>query len=249
MMADFETLETIELDTPEDGADYDGWGIENNEILKRLSQAIGAGLAITADGGEYVLTERENTNLVMRPTAVLASALTIKTREGVQRLWLVVNDTDGAFPVGVRCSPAGAVAYVGKGRKALVWSDGVDCYALDSAALTGLNDPNGASSTTRSIRQISGPDTLVLADAGNVVHSVGGSAAPLTIPAYADVPFPVGTQIDLGQEGDGVFSVEPDTGVTLNSEGGKRTLADRFLPATLVKTATDTWTLYGSLVA
>lgn len=89
--------------------------------------------------------------------------------------------------------------------------------------------------------------TLVLGDAGDLVEMGSASAQTLTIPTNASVAFPVGTKIDVLQTGAGECTVSPASGVTLNSEGGKRKVNAQWQAATLIKRATDTWVLIGAL--
>lgn len=90
--------------------------------------------------------------------------------------------------------------------------------------------------------------TLVLADRGKLVELGNANPITLTIPANASVAFPVGTKIDLLQTGAGQVTVSPAGGVTVNAKTGLKT-SGQWAAATLVKRATDTWVLIGSLSA
>ena len=89
--------------------------------------------------------------------------------------------------------------------------------------------------------------TLVLSDAGKLVEIGKATAATLTIPTNATVAFPVGTKIDILQTGAGQVTVA-GAGVTINATPGLK-LSAQWAAATLVKRATDTWVLIGSLSA
>lgn len=91
--------------------------------------------------------------------------------------------------------------------------------------------------------------TLVLADANSVVIMGGSSAQTITIPTNTSVPFPVGTQITFIMGGAGAVVFAPGSGVTLQSKDTKRTIDGQYASATLVKIATDTWSLIGALKA
>lgn len=91
--------------------------------------------------------------------------------------------------------------------------------------------------------------TLVLTDAGKVVRGSNASAITITIPLDSAVAFAVGTQIAVEQLGAGQISIAPYSGVTLNSRSSMRKLSAQYAGAALVKTATDTWWLEGSLSA
>jgi hypothetical protein len=91
--------------------------------------------------------------------------------------------------------------------------------------------------------------TFVLADAGKVVRGSNASAITITIPLDSAVAFAVGTQIAVEQLGAGQISIAPYSGVTLNSRSSMRKLSAQYAGAALLKTATDTWWLEGSLSA
>jgi hypothetical protein len=88
--------------------------------------------------------------------------------------------------------------------------------------------------------------TLVLSDTGKLITLTSSSAITLTIPTNASVAFPIGTQIDLSQMGDGKVTFA-GAGVTINSKGGNKAIADKFVGVSLIKTDTDTWLLLGDL--
>ena len=70
----------------------------------------------------------------------------------------------------------------------------------------------------------------------------------LTIPANSSVAFPVGTQILIARLGTGTVQVLITTD-TLYSVSSNRFLASRYSGATLVKTTSTTWYLFGDLSA
>lgn len=90
--------------------------------------------------------------------------------------------------------------------------------------------------------------TLALTDAGKLVTLANASAITLTIPANASVAFPVGTVINLLQLGAGQVTVAI-TSDTLSSSGSKTKLTGQYSAATLVKTASTTWVLFGDIAA
>jgi hypothetical protein len=89
--------------------------------------------------------------------------------------------------------------------------------------------------------------TFVLADAGKIVWFTNAAAVTVTIPPNSAVAFPVGTQIDVAQSGAGQVSFTPGSGVTLNSVDTSRKLLKQYAAGTLIKGATDTWLLTGSI--
>lgn len=91
--------------------------------------------------------------------------------------------------------------------------------------------------------------TLVLTDAGRLIEMNVGSANTVTIPLDSSVNFPIGTKIDIVQTGTGATQISPTSGVTLNSDGNKRTLNAQWAAASLVKRAANTWILIGNIKA
>lgn len=87
--------------------------------------------------------------------------------------------------------------------------------------------------------------TPVLADNGKLVTLSNASAITLTVPTNVSVAYATGAQINIQQIDAGQVTIVGDTGVTVNGTGTK--LRTQWSAATLVKTATDTWTLIGDL--
>lgn len=90
--------------------------------------------------------------------------------------------------------------------------------------------------------------TLVLADAFKLVTMGNASANALTVPPNSSVAFPVGTRIDVGQDGAGQTTIVADSGVTIRTPE-TLLLRKQWGKATLIKRATDTWDLEGNLEA
>jgi hypothetical protein len=89
--------------------------------------------------------------------------------------------------------------------------------------------------------------SLVLGDANKIVELNSASAIGLTVPRYANVAFPTGTQILVSQYGAGQATVIAGSGVTIRSAGAKLKLNSQYSGATLVKIGTDEWYLFGDL--
>lgn len=87
--------------------------------------------------------------------------------------------------------------------------------------------------------------TLVLTDVAKIVTLNNAGAITLTVPPNASVAFPIGTQIVIAQIGAGQVTVS-NPGVTVNSNGTKKKLNGQYAFATLWKTGTDTWYLFGN---
>jgi hypothetical protein len=123
---------------------------------------------------------------------------------------------------------------------------------LNSTATTLSGVPGqltAKSDITRSINPQTGTTyTFVLADAGKACEFTNGSAIAVTIPLNSSVAFPTGTQIDVMAGGAGKVTFAGAGGVTLKSFNSYKSLAGQEAGGTLLKTATDTWRLMGSLI-
>lgn len=87
--------------------------------------------------------------------------------------------------------------------------------------------------------------TFVLADNGKLVTLDNAGSVTVTVPANTSVAFATGAIINLQQIGAGQVTVAGAAGVTLNGTGTKTRA--QWSAASLVKTATDTWTLIGDI--
>lgn len=109
---------------------------------------------------------------------------------------------------------------------------------------------NNFATATISINAQTGTSyTLVLSDSGKIIEMNNAAANLVIIPLNATVPFPIGTQIEVVQTGAGATSASIVSGVTLNSEAGKRTINTQWQGASLIKRGTDTWIMMGALKA
>lgn len=90
--------------------------------------------------------------------------------------------------------------------------------------------------------------TFQLSDANLIVEGSNGSATTFTIPTNATAEFPVGSTITIIQTGAGQITISPASGVTLNGTPGTK-LRTQWSVATITKRATNTWIIYGDVVA
>ena len=127
------------------------------------------------------------------------------------------------------------------GQNALEVADG-DVEITDQLTVSGgLVAPlaiNAQSGTTY---------TFVLADAGKFVSSDNGSAQTFTVPPNSSVAYAVGTQIIVQNIGSANCTLAEGSGVTINSKDDALEIDGQFAAATLIKTATDAWSLIGAL--
>jgi len=89
--------------------------------------------------------------------------------------------------------------------------------------------------------------TLVAADAGKLITSSNGSAQTITVPPNSSVAFATGTQIIVQNIGSANATLAEGSGVTIQSKDSIKEIDGQYAAATLIKTATDTWSLIGAL--
>lgn len=87
--------------------------------------------------------------------------------------------------------------------------------------------------------------TLVLTDNGRLVTLNNAAAITVTVPLNSSVAFATGAIVNLQQIGAGQVTVAGASGVTINGTGTKTRA--QWSAASLIKTATDTWTLVGDI--
>lgn len=91
--------------------------------------------------------------------------------------------------------------------------------------------------------------TLALTDADTRQECDRATAQTITVPPNSDVAFDVGTEIDLVQLGAGQVTLAQGSGVTISSVSGNKKISAQYAGAILIKQATNTWILIGSLSA
>jgi hypothetical protein len=87
--------------------------------------------------------------------------------------------------------------------------------------------------------------TPILSDNGKLITLDNANPITLTVAPNSTYAFATGAQVNIQAIGAGQVTVAAGAGVTINGTGTK--LRVQWSAATLVKTATDTWTLIGDL--
>jgi hypothetical protein len=95
---------------------------------------------------------------------------------------------------------------------------------------------------------VSAQRMLGLSDMGGYLRLNIATANDLIIPTAAQVNFPIGTQINVIQVGDGQTTIAPEPGVVVNTTDTLK-LRKKFSAATLVKVGTDEWDVMGDMEA
>lgn len=109
-----------------------------------------------------------------------------------------------------------------------------------------VEEPNAAPYSVSVNAQTGTTYTATLSDAQNVVTMDNASANTFTVPANADVAYPVGTLLTVKQIGAGTTTVEGASGVQLNGvTAGSAALDAQWATVGLLKIATDAWALDG----
>ena len=90
--------------------------------------------------------------------------------------------------------------------------------------------------------------TLVLDDAFRMVAMDNASPNTLTVPPNSTAAFPVGTRIDVSQDGTGQTTIAAGSGVTIRTPETLK-IRKQWGKVTLIKRGSDTWDLEGNLEA
>lgn len=99
-------------------------------------------------------------------------------------------------------------------------------------------------------RFIAADTTLALTDEGTFIASNTTSAVTLTVPANATVAWPVGAWVEVGRWQTGALTLALAAGVTVGAPGtgpADLNFSDIYKSVKLVKIATDSWMMVGSV--
>ena len=89
---------------------------------------------------------------------------------------------------------------------------------------------------------------VVIADAGEFLQmGRDGANVTVTITTANNTAIPIGTQLHFQRTGTGTVTFIAQAGITLNSADAADTLRVQYSAATLLKTGTATWTLFGDI--
>ena len=163
---------------------------------------------------------------------------------------LVQRDASGNFTAGT----VTATTFSGSGASltslagANINAGTVGTTQITDSAITqaklGSGTPRAGYNST--INAVAGSYTLVLSDLGKLVEVSSGSSCNLTIPTDS-VAFTTGDRIDIIQTGAGQVTLVTTSGVTLNTDSGKRKLLSQWAACTLIKRGSNSWVAIGNL--
>ena len=176
--------------------------------------------------------------------------------DGAGAAWLeAYNDVDNGSAIVL--SSAGAAGYLkGKisGNESRTYLGAYGLYydadysanstarsLLDSAHIASMKNYPAINAQTGTTY------TFVLSDGDDYVTLTNAAAITVTVPPNSSVAYPIGTTIDCEQSGAGTVTFAEGSGVTINSLGSDKVSAGQYGVFTLIKKATDTWTLTGTL--
>lgn len=163
--------------------------------------------------------------------------------------------TSSSTPTQLRFYNSASSQYVGFVAGSLstntIWTlptaDAVGTFVSDGSGNISLTP---SPSIFRSIVSVSTTTkTFALADANTFQQCSNGSTQTLTVDTNANVAFPIGTEIDIYQEGAGQVVIVAAGGVTIESVFSNLKIANQYTGATLKKLAINTWALTGNLTA
>lgn len=217
-----------------------GLRITDNDVSdNRGTPAAVTGIQVTRGTG----SARFATNVIMGNNEI-GPEVTTPTNISSLILWYLVGGNQGGrgWYVVINGTPEGVVsANIGS-----LCSDATNGNFYRKASGTGntgwvLQPGASLASTTQTVDY-----TLALADVASVVEVNKATAQTTTIPTNATVAFPIGTIIELYQQGVGQITVSASGGVTLRAPGGAKSRA-QFSTISLRKRATDEWVVSGDV--
>lgn len=157
-----------------------------------------------------------------------AYSLDIANGTTVASVFIADNGTPPSIPTG------GSVIWSQGGLVKVVTTDGI------YNTLNPFREILSVTGTTK---------TFGLADTNKFQRCNNASTQTLTVPANSTDAFPIGTEIDVYQEGAGQVVFAAAGGVTIQSAFSNLKIAAQYTGATLKKLDTDTWSLVGNLTA
>jgi len=232
---------TIEFPQPGSSTDLDATNVEHDLLHSNLSLAIVAlqkKLGITdsnASADKLLVGSGASTTAW---TSTLPSVGFGTDGSGVDVTWYSATAGDNML---WDASDEKLVITGTNGQNALEVADG-DVEITDALTVSG-----GLVAPLQINAQTGTTYTFVIGDAGKLVTSSNGSAQTVTVPPNSSVAFAVGTQIIVQNIGSANATLAEGSGVTIQSKDSNKEIDGQYAAATLIKTATDTWSLIGAL--
>lgn len=149
---------------------------------------------------------------------------------------------------GVPEAPADSIAYA---RYNDTWIAATEEAPSDSLLYARYNGDWTAIYQIATMETVSGTtQTPAVGVAGRYFICTNAAGCAVTIPANATQAFPVGTMLTYQQDGAAAVTFTAAGGVTLRVPAAyQASTAEQYAVVQVAKTATNTWTLYGHLLA
>ena len=219
------------------GKEHDVMHVNAHGAVVELETKLGTGSSTASSGAVMMGTGSGTSAWDTSPT--ILGALTIGA-DGAGHDVTFHSDTAGDAMVWD--SSAESLTITGTdGQTALAVADG-NVTITDSLTVSG-----GLVAPLQINAQTGTTYTFVLLDQGKLVTSSNGSAQTFTVPPNSSVAYPTGTQIIVQNIGSANCTLAEGSGVTIQSKDSSKEIDGQFAGATLIKTATDTWSLIGAL--
>ena len=238
------------LNKPANGEYPDTWDVPVNQDWDIIDKALGSSVQFTVGASDITLTisDAQNQRIVLTGTPSASRYIIIpfqylSATTAVGGMWIVDNQTNAAQYV-VTEAPGTTGVSIPSGRKALVYSDGVNVAFADDARIsagTGISVSGSVVSLSVPVSAANGGTGVSSPTAGSVLVGNGSSAVSLVAPGVSGNV--------LTSDGSTWYSAAPTGGgggsgittITLSSSTGLS-----FTPNTLT-TPGGTMTLSGTL--
>jgi hypothetical protein len=221
----------------------------------------GAGADVTfhsGTAGDYALWDASEEKLILEGTN---AATVLDVTDGNVSIGDGTLAVSGTLTVGTDGSGADVTFHSATGSDNFLWdasdeklvitgTDGQNALEVadgDVSITDQLTVSGGLVAPLQINAQTGTTYTFVLADAGKLVTSSNGSAQTVTVPPNSSVAYAIGTQIIVQNIGSANATLAEGSGVTINSKDSNKEIDGQYAAATLIKTATDAWSLIGAL--
>lgn len=158
------------------------------------------------------------------------------------RITLIAQELNGKQTRSLQMKPETALV-----SAPLVDEPVAGAYLLWNTLGTGITNSSALARITEVEK--SADYTLALSDENKLVSLTGSTGRTFTIPPNSSVAFPIGSQLFFCQKGTGTLTLAQGSGVTILSEFSWKKLNTQYSFASVIKIATNTWVLAGSLKA
>ncbi len=193
-------------------------------------------LATDVTLGTKYIYRADGTDISVSDGGTGASTLTdngLLYGNGTSAIGALAEATNGELPIGNTGNQPTLATLTGEHGIEVTNAAG----SISIGNLLTLNAQTGTSYTTQ------------LSDQNKLITMTNASASTLTIPLNSSVAYDVGCVIAITQLGAGQVTLTPTVGVTFRSADDAYLLYGQYSGCCLIKLDTDTWGIYGDVVA